>query len=956
LDQALTPVSSMDDSVLRATVGSRLLARSRTIRGQILLAFLVMTTIAGIIGVHASYRIEHGGALVTETYDGPLMAINYARAAAADFALMQVVAGRLALGPDEATQSLLEGQVGELKRSLIEDLEIATDRSRSPRAGQAAARAQAAVEAWDAARQEAGAAAQAFAANPFAGYVQAADRELDLLVNYTAGDGFSYRQRARTAVSEDWWLNLAALITALLFSALVVWLLARHIVRQIAAASEVAGRIALGQLDGPMPQGGQDELGALLHSLGTMRDNLRLMVQREVTQRQSAQGRLLDAMESSREGIVVVDRDGRVVLANNQAAAALGWRDQKTAHGVIGMEWAALSAGLPRPGTQGEVAMPGGRWLNISRSATREGGFVAVIGDITQAKKQGERLEAINVRLDTALANMSQGLCLFDAEGRLAVVNQRYSELFHLPPGCVRLGLTLLELIVQRVEHGNHVGATVESLVMEKMAAVERRQPASFSMSLTDGRVLSVLLRPAPSGGWAMTYEDVTERRQAEEKVVFMARHDALTKLPNRTLFSERLQQSLGGGGRVSGMAVLCLDLDRFKVVNDTLGHAAGDLLLQMVAARLQFCIRAEDTVSRVGGDEFTIIQSGPYSADATVALAQRIIEATNEPYDLDGQRATIGVSIGIAVAPKDGSSSDVLLRNGDMALYRAKAGGRGTWRFYEPEMDASIRARRAMGSALREALSNDEFELRYQPIYDMDRDRVCAFEALLRWRHPQLGPVSPSEFIPIAEELGLMVPLGKWVLQQACSEAMRWPEHVSVSVNVSPAQFGAGQLLQTIMDVLHTTRLPASRLNLEVTETVLFSKSSSSLSVIKALRSMGVRTSLDDFGTGYSSLSYLANFPIDQIKIDQSFIRNLGNTSTAIIVRAIIGLADNLSLRVVAEGVETVEQMRWLRDAGCDDVQGYLLAHPSRPSELAALARLRVIDGDVARVSEKLS
>ncbi len=930
--------------MLRRSLSKRLVALSRTIRGQILLAFLVITSIAGAIGIHASYRIEHGGTLVTDTYDGPLMAINYARAAAADFALMQLAAARLAQAPDDPSRLRLEGQLGELKQSLTEDLEIARDRSRSPRANQTAIRTQAAVEAWDRARKDADPKAQASPIDPLAKEVEAVDGDIERLVNYTAGDGFSYRQRARAAVLEDWWLNLAALATALVFSTFVAWLLARHILRQVAAASDVAHRIAVGQFDSPMPQAGQDELGALLLSLAAMRDNLRSMMQREVTLRQSAQGRLLDAMESSHEGIVVVDREGYVVLANDQIAAALG-RQGQAFGGIVGTPWTELAAALPSADARGEIAMPGRKWLNISRGATREGGFVAVIADITALKEQGIRLEAINVRLDTALDNMSQGLCLFDAEGKLTVVNGRYSELFHLPPGRVRLGLTLLDLIALRVEQGNHAGTTVEALVMEKMAAVARRKPGALTMPLSDGRTISVLLRPAPKGGWAITYEDVTERRRAEERVVFMARHDALTRLPNRTLFSECLLQALGNLGQTRGLAVLCLDLDRFKSVNDTFGHAAGDLLLQVVAQRLQACIRAEDTVSRVGGDEFTIIQAAPYSREDSIALAERIIAATNEPYDLYGQRAVVGVSVGIAVAPKDGMLPDPLLRNADMALYRAKSEGRGIWRFFEPEMDESIRARRALGATLREALANEEFELHYQPIYDLDYDRVRAFEALLRWRHPELGHVQPSEFIPIAEELGLMVPLGHWVLHQACAEAVRWPAHISVSVNVSPAQFESGQLVQTVAGALRSAQLPGMRLILEVTETVLFSKSTASLAVIEELRGMGVRTSLDDFGTGYSSLSYLATFPIDQIKIDQSFIYNLGKTGTAVIVRAIIGLADSLSLRVVAEGVETMEQVQWLRDAGCDDVQGYLLAEPSAPQDLAKFFELRVTE-----------
>jgi len=934
------------------------IAMAGTIRSQILFAFLVMTAITGVIGLHASYRIEHGGALVTETYDGSLMAINYARAASADFALMQVAASRYAQAADERSRTELDARLIGLERSLAEDFEIAAERSQSARAAQTAVRAQAAVAAWNNARRQdkeaspAGNAVENPAGNAPAGNaiensVRNADREIDLLINYTAGDGFSYRQRARAAVSEDWWLNVSGLLAALLLSAAVAWVLARHIVRQVAVASDIASRIAQGQLDGALPQGGQDELGILLNSLATMRENLRGMMQSEVSQRQSAQGRLLDAMEGCHEGIVVVDRDGRVALANKQALSALAWRGAAAgpaaARPVVGEEWSLLSAWLPTPEAQGEVAMPGSRWLNISRSATREGGLVAVMSDITALKEQGARLEATNLRLDTALDNMSQGLCLFDADGRLTVVNACYSELFRLPPGRVRLGLSILELIAMRVEHGNHPGATVESLILAKMTAVGRRVPTVFSMPVTGGRTLSVSMRPAPNGGWATTYEDVTERRAAEEKVVFMARHDTLTRLPNRTLFIERMQQALMELEQGRSFAVLCLDLDRFKEVNDMLGHAMGDILLRTVSERLQSCVRATDTVSRVGGDEFTIIQVAPQSAGEIEALARRIVEAVSTPYDLEGRRATIGVSIGISVARADGVTADALLRNADLALYRAKEGGRGTWRFFEPEMDVSIRARRALSNDLREALARGEFELVYQPICDLGHGRVGAFEALLRWRHPVRGTVPPLEFIPIAEEMGFIVPLGEWVLRQACLEAARWPGHVSVAVNVSSAQFRNDHVVQAVMEALQSAGLPARRLSLEITESVLLSPSPATLATMRALRAVGVRISLDDFGTGYSSLSYLGRFPIDQIKIDQSFVRDLDKPNTGAVVRAIIGLAANLSMRVVAEGVETMEQLRWLRDERCDEVQGYLLAPPLAASELDGAIRRRV-------------
>jgi len=414
-------------------------------------------------------------------------------------------------------------------------------------------------------------------------------------------------------------------------------------------------------------------------------------------------------------------------------------------------------------------------------------------------------------------------------------------------------------------------------------------------------------------------------------------------------LFIERMQQALMDLDQGRTFAVLCLDLDRFKEVNDTLGHAMGDVLLRTVSERLQSCVRATDTVSRVGGDEFTIIQVAPQSAEEIEALARRIIKVTGEPYDLEGRRATIGISIGISVARGDGMTADALLRNADMALYCAKKDGRGTWRFFEPEMDASIRARRALGSDLRDALARGEFELLYQPVCDLKHERVGAFEALLRWRHPVRGILPPLEFIPIAEEMGLIVPLGEWVLRQACLEAARWPDHVSVAVNVSSAQFRTDQLAQTVMAALQSARLPARRLSLEITETVLLSHGQATLATMQALRAMGVRISLDDFGTGYSSLSYLGTFPIDQIKIDQSFVRNLNEPNTGAVVRAIIGLAASLSMRVVAEGVETMDQVRWLRSEHCDDVQGFFLAQPLAPSELPdAIGRRLWFTGEV--------
>src|SRR6185437_11337264 len=416
---------------------------------------------------------------------------------------------------------------------------------------------------------------------------------------------------------------------------------------------------------------------------------------------------------------------------------------------------------------------------------------------------------------------------------------------------------------------------------------------------LSHGRVIAISRQAMADGGWVATYEDVTERQRAEAQSVFMARHDALTGLPNRVLFHERVEQALAQAGRAEDFAVLLLDLDRFKAVNDTLGHPVGDELLRAVAERLQACVREVDTVARLGGDEFAVVQSGVTKAEDAAVLARRIVEVVSQPYDLDGHRIMIGASVGISIAPGDGASCGKLLKNADVALYKTKAEGRGTWRFFEPDMDARLHARRALELDLWAALANDQFELHYQPLFDLRANRIGGFEALLRWRHPKHGMVSPADFIPISEEIGLIVPLGDWVLQRACAEASVWPGHVKVAVNVSPAQFRTGHLVDSVTKALAASGLPAARLELEITESVLLANSAATLATLHALRALGVRISMDDFGTGYSSLSYLRSFPFDKIKIDQSFIRDLATTDDAeAIVRAIIGLGASLGMR----------------------------------------------------------
>ena len=439
--------------------------------------------------------------------------------------------------------------------------------------------------------------------------------------------------------------------------------------------------------------------------------------------------------------------------------------------------------------------------------------------------------------------------------------------------------------------------------------------------------------------------EQTAERARAEAMVSHMAHHDALTMLPNRVRFRENLKQELVRVRPEHPIAVLCLDLDNFKAVNDTLGHPVGDALLKSVAQRLTACLDDNDTVARLGGDEFAIVQAGGAQPVAATVLSQQLIEAMAEPFELEGHSVVIGTSVGIALAPNDGRDPDELLKNADMALYRAKAEGRGTSRFFEAKMDADMQARRLLEVDLRGALARDEFEVHYQPLVDLNSANLNGFEALLRWRHPQRGLVSPAEFIPLAEEIGLIAPIGAWVLKQACTDAASWPGDLSIAVNLSPVQFKSKSLALDVVAALGASGLPARRLELEITEAVMLHETETTLATLSQLKELGARISMDDFGTGYSSLSYLRKFPFDKIKIDQSFIRDLASRPESLaIVRAVAGLGSTLGIATTAEGIETMEQLRAVQAEGCTQVQGFLLGKPKPASQVPML--LNAFDG----------
>jgi diguanylate cyclase (GGDEF)-like protein len=460
-----------------------------------------------------------------------------------------------------------------------------------------------------------------------------------------------------------------------------------------------------------------------------------------------------------------------------------------------------------------------------------------------------------------------------------------------------------------------------------------------FHSQLSDGRCIAITAQPMPDGGTVTTHQDITEQRRSEAKIAHMALHDPLTGLPNRAFLNEQLGHALPRAKRGEILAVHLLDLDRFKSVNDTLGHHAGDKLLNLVAERLQFVARETDTVARMGGDEFAIVQVGIAQPSDATSLALRVIAEVSKPYDIDDHQVIIGTSVGIAVGPEDGLEADVLLRKADLALYRAKADGRGTFRFFEHQMDAQMQSRRALECDLRRALVRQEFELHYQPMVDLERNDIKGFEALLRWRHPHKGLIAPGEFIGLAEEIGVIVPLGEWVIRQACAAAATWPDDLEVAVNLSPLQFATPGLAQIVASALAASGLQPARLELEITESALLHNSEDTLDTLYQLRTLGVRIAMDDFGTGYSSLSYLQSFPFDKIKIDRSFIKDVSDGVGSLnIVRAVAAMARGLGMKTTAEGVETPEQLEIVRAEGCTEMQGYLFSKPLAAGELERL------------------
>ncbi|MEZ5853450.1 MAG: EAL domain-containing protein [Hyphomicrobiaceae bacterium] len=596
--------------------------------------------------------------------------------------------------------------------------------------------------------------------------------------------------------------------------------------------------------------------------------------------------------------------------------------------------------------------------LNVRHTPDEIGAMAGAVeifrANAVQLLDHKSQLEQLNQWLDIAFNNMARGLSLYDSDERLVVCNAAYAAIYRLPPELTRPGVPFAAVLEHR---WSRLGDVVPPLLKDanlrrELLAGDKKKTEElrFEQTMADGRVVEVALRPLERGGWVAIHEDVTERHEAGRRIERMAREDSLTRLANRFRFREVLDGLTRECGR--RFALLAIDLDRFKEVNDTHGHPIGDQLLVEVAQRLSKAVRKSDLVARLGGDEFAVVLEEDIERPAVTVIATRIVAALHAPFQIEGHRIEIGGTVGVALAPEDGADTESLMKHADIALYRAKGEKRGTLVFFDAEMEDRLRKRRQLEQDLQGAVAQGELELHYQPIVSLADERVTGCEALIRWRHPVLGMISPAQFIPIAEETGLIVEIGAWALVQACREAVAWPDSMRVAVNLSVAQFSGPDLAEIAGDALMASGLAPERLELEVTESLLLGDDNATLALLHRLRALGLSIALDDFGTGYSSLSHLRSFPFDKLKIDQSFVRDLTQRAACeAIVGAVSRLAESLNMRTVAEGVETDEHLSRVRAAGCHEVQGYLFSRPVPASDL--MAAVAAINARVAKSAD---
>ena len=542
------------------------------------------------------------------------------------------------------------------------------------------------------------------------------------------------------------------------------------------------------------------------------------------------------------------------------------------------------------------------------------------------------------------LENLSQGFLLYDSDDRLIMRNSHYLNLYPSLADVAVPGAAYEDVVQKELTSNIKAPREQVEISTEFRRCIDRHQAPNsmFERELGNDRWVLVNEHRTDDGGTVVLYTEISELKRRDRELQHMAFHDALTGIPNRELFQQRVDQALAATHRHgSKVAVMFLDLDHFKNVNDSLGHPAGDALLKCIAGRLRSCFRDIDTVARIGGDEFAIVLTDLNRPESVTTLASRLLQVVSHPVDFNGQQIVTGISIGVAIAPADGKDAATLIKNADLALYRAKCDGRGTFRFFEAEMDARAQTRRALEIGLRQSVAKNELVVHYQPQVDIFTNTILGFEALVRWRHAEHGLIFPLDFIFLAEETGIIVRLGEWVLRRACMDAMTWPQSIKVSVNVSPIQFRNGNLTQTVTDILTETGLDPCRLELEITESILLRDIEANLKTLRGLKDLGVRIAMDDFGTVYSSLGNLRSFPFDKIKIDRSFVSDLENNPDALsIVHAVVGLGHSLGMATCAEGVETSGQLAFLRGEGCCEVQGFYYSKPKPAGEIEQMLR----------------
>jgi diguanylate cyclase (GGDEF)-like protein/PAS domain S-box-containing protein len=676
----------------------------------------------------------------------------------------------------------------------------------------------------------------------------------------------------------------------------------------------------------------------------------RMRRQHEESQRRLEQEkhRLDTALNNMTQGLVLYDASARVVVCNQRYIDMYGlstdvvkpgtdFRDIIKHRKDIGSfkgDIDEFCSTVCRNVAQGKVTnsmleSADGRFVHIVNRPLPQGGWVATMEDMTERRRIEQERDRNHAFLQQIIDHIPTQITVKDAHNRRYLLVNRVAETrFGLPRSAI-IGKTANDVFPKS---SADLIAADDDRTLQTPDGLFLDEHSWQSQALGERFVTSTRIVVGDRNGEARyiinVVDDVTDRRRADEKIAHLAHYDALTELPNRVLFREQVERELQRTSRGEEFALLYIDIDEFKGINDSLGHHVGDEMLKVVAARLKSCIRETDLVARLGGDEFAVIQTSIEGVADVVQFVTRIHEAIRQPYHCLGHQLSTDASIGIALAPRDGTDLDQLIKNADLAMYGAKADGRRTYRFFEPAMDATAKLRLTLQQDLRQALVDGGFEIHYQPVVDLRSDEVTGCEALLRWRHPERGMISPAEFIPVAEDTGLIVELGEWVLRTACMEAASWPAHVRLAVNVSPVQLKSSTLAMRVVAALAASGLPANRLELEITEAVLIRDDETALAILHQLRAIGVRIGLDDFGTGYSSLSYLKRFPFDKIKIDRCFIGDVAEIDgSSAIVQAVVNIAASRNMTTTAEGVETEQQRERLRALGCTEMQGYLFS-----------------------------